>query len=345
MKILYLLPLLKNTGPGNVVVSLVNGMKETNHEIIICTFLGVEDNYQNIISNSNVNIIELNGFNFKSLLALWKLIRSEKVDILHSHGLLPDLASAAISLFSSTKNISTVHCNLRDNYKNEYQFPKGLVYLQLHKLALLLIKKVAYVSSSITASPSDLVIYNGISKKESKTITSDVINFIYAGRLIPSKNIPFLLDCLNFINSQRDKKIILHVYGDGELLPSLKKQAQPNVILHGFVENYLNNIPENAIMINPSLFEGMPMAVLEALSAGVPVALSRIPPHIEINDNISAGIALFNNTPQSFQLAIKSLINNENQIDFNKSQMAEQFNSKFSAASMVNQYLTAYSNL
>ena len=345
MKILYLLPLLKNTGPSNVVVSLVNGMKNTNHKIIICTFLGVEDNYQDIFSNSNITIIELSGFNLKSLVALWKLIKKEKVDVLHSHGLLPDLASAALSLVSTAKNISTVHCNLRDNYKNEYQYPKGFIYYRLHKLALFFIKKITYVSTSITSSSSDTVIYNGISKKESTIITSDTINLIYAGRLIPSKNIAFLLDCLSYINSHTDKKIILHVYGDGEMLPFLTKQALPNVIFYGFVKNYLKSIPENAIMINPSLFEGMPMAVLEALSAGVPVALSKIPPHHEINNNISCGIALFDNTPQSFQLAIQSLINNDGQIDFNKSQMADQFACKFSDTSMVNQYLTAYSSL
>ena len=247
MKILYLLPLLKNTGPANVVVSLVNGMENTADNIIVCTFLGIEDNYQNVFTNNKVTLIELNGFNLKSLVKLWKLIHHENVEILHSHGLLPDLASMVISLFSRTKSISTVHCNLSDNYKNEYQRPKGFVYFFLHKIALFFINKIIYVSSSIALSSRDLVIYNGIGKKESKVIASNSINLIFAGRLIPSKNIAFLLDCLAYINNQTSQKFTLHVYGDGALYPSLIKQEPANVIFYGFVDNYLENIPENSI--------------------------------------------------------------------------------------------------
>lgn len=345
MKILYLLPLLKNTGPANVVVSLVNGMKSSNNKIIICTFLGVEDNYQDVLSNSNVSIIKLNGFNFKSLVTLWKLVKKENVDVLHSHGLLPDIASSVVSLFNSTKNISTVHCNLSDNYKNEYQFPKGFIYFYLHNIALLFIKKIIYVSQSIAPTKQSSVIYNGVKIRKNKTITSNTINLIYAGRLIPSKNISFLFDCLTHINKSAVKPLILHIYGDGELLPILKEQESPQVVFYGFVENYLENISENSIMINPSLFEGMPMAVLEALSCGLPVALSSIPPHIEISKKVSSGIALFDNTVQSFQLAIESIINEDNKVDFNKIKMKQQFENEFSDINMVRNYLTAYSNL
>jgi glycosyltransferase involved in cell wall biosynthesis len=345
MKILYLLPLLKNTGPSNVVVSLVNGMKNTNHKIIICTFLGVADNYQDIFSNSNVTIIELSGFNLKSLVALWKLIKNEKVDVLHSHGLLPDIASAVVSLFNSTKSISTIHCNLSDNYKNEYQFPKGFTYFYLHKVALLFIKKITYVSQSIAPSKQSSVIYNGVKIRKNKTMASNTINLIYAGRLIPSKNISFLFDCLTHLNKNAVQPFSLHIYGDGELLPILIEKESPQVVFYGFVKNYLENISENSIMINPSLYEGMPMAVLEALSCGLPVALSSIPPHIEISKKVSSGIALFDNTVQSFQLAIESIINEDNKIDFNKAKMKQQFENEFSDTSMVRKYLTAYSNL
>jgi glycosyltransferase involved in cell wall biosynthesis len=345
MKILYLLPLLKNTGPANVVVSLVNGMKSTNNKIIICTFLGVEDNYEDVFSNSNVSIIKLNGFNFKSLISLWKLVKKEKVDVLHSHGLLPDIASTVVSLFSNTKSISTVHCNLSDNYKNEYQFPKGFIYFYLHNIALLFIKKIIYVSQSIAPSKQSTVIYNGVKIRENKTRPSNTINLIYAGRLIPSKNISFLFDCLVHINKNSVQPFVLHIYGDGELLSSLIKKESPQVLFYGFVENYLDNVPENSIMINPSLFEGMPMAVLEALSCNVPVALSSIPPHLEISKKISSGIALFENTVESFQLAIQGLLTKDNKIDFDNIQMKKQFENEFSDISMVRNYLVAYNKL
>lgn len=349
MKVIFLLPILKNTGPGNVVLSLVNKLSQhtqaKNISLYIVSFLPTEDGYDEKLKNTAVNVIAYNGFTIGNLFKLSKLVRHEKIDIIHSHCLLPDLAAPFISLFSKAKTLSTVHCNLRDNYQNEYQFPKRQIYYPLHKIALYFSNKIIYVSKSIAADTTATVIYNGAKPREVHRQHSKDINLIFAGRLIASKNILWLVDCIALINQQSAFKYVLHIYGDGELYSKIKQRNMANVVMHGFVDDYLANLPENSIMVNPSLFEGMPMAVIEALSAGIPVALSAIAPHQEIKNNLIEGVEVFDNNAASFIRAISALINTQGRVEFDQSIMKNKFSRHFSDTSMVDKYLTAYQAL
>jgi glycosyltransferase involved in cell wall biosynthesis len=346
MKILFLLPIFKNTGPGNVVLSLVKKLsahaQAHNMSLYVVSLMPIEDGYGAKLSNTSVNVIAYSGFTLKNLYRLWRFVRLEKIDIIHNHCLLPDLVAPIVSLFSKAKNIATVHCNLRDNYQNEYQFPKRQIYYALHRLALRFSNKVVYVSESIAANKTMSVIYNGVKPRVITVQKNKDINLIFAGRLIASKNILWLLECIVSINQQSAFRYVLHIYGDGDLYSSIKQRHLEHVVMHGFVNDYLANLPDNAIMVNPSLFEGMPMAVVEALSAGLPVALSAIAPHQEIKQHIEEGVVTFDNNAPSFIQAIASLVNAHGLVAFNKTLMREKFNCHFSDENMVDKYLAVY---
>lgn len=58
----------------------------------------------------------------------------------------------------------------------------------------------------------------------------------------------------------------------------------PSVVFHGFVDNVVPWLQASDLFVSASASEGMPLAVLEALSCGLPALLSDIPPHREIRD-------------------------------------------------------------
>ena len=349
MKLLFLLPIFKNTGPSNVVVALINQLLKRkknglNITLFLVSFYPVQDNYHTKFSAGELNLVTLNGFNFKSLYRLWCLIRQENIEVVHSHCLLPDIANPIVSLFNKNQSVSSVHCNIKDNYRNEYRFPKGAVYYSLHRLALMSINKVVSVSSSAQLNKNMPIIYNGIGKRLLTPVHHQSLHLIFAGRLIDSKNIVFLLSCFEYLlaKSEAEHTIKLHIFGDGELYAMIEKLAHPHIILHGFVSDYLAQVPDNSIVVNPSLFEGMPMAVIEALSCNIPVVLSSIDAHQEIAKHIHHGVVLYNNTEAGFYQAIQELDNNKNQVQFNQQLMAEQFEKEFSDTVMVDKYLKVY---
>ncbi len=374
MNILYLLPILKNTGPGNVVMSLVKKLKADVAHIYIVSFYPIEESYRDLLAQSkdgaNIQLIALDGFTPRNLWKIRQLIKEKQIDVLHSHGLLPDLASKMVTVFNqpksstnstkkSLKTLSTIHCNLKDNYQNEYRFPKGAIYYALHKIAICFIDQIISVSENARPFKSARVIYNGVEPKNLTLVKNTYpkqINLIYAGRLIESKNIVFLLECFAKLPQTAEQPFVLHIFGDGDLFAELKMRNMPNVIFYGFVSNYLEKVYENSIMVNPSLFEGMPMAVIEALSAGLPVLLSSISAHQEINHHINHGantattaaenngVYLFENNADSFNNALFSMLSPEGHLKVNQANLRQQFANTFSDQAMVAQYLKVYTS-
>lgn len=345
MNILILLPILKNTGPANVVASLVNTAIFQQHNITLCSFMGAETPYLGALTDPKIKIVQLKGFNFSSMLSVRRLIKEQKIDVVHSHCLLPDIANAFASFLNDNKSLSTVHCNLNDNYKNEYNFPKSGIYHFLHRLSLRFIDKIVSVSSEIKPFKHSAVIYNGIKEKQLTLMPSKHVNLIFAGRLIPSKNIMFLLDSFAYCNAKKPNTFELHIFGDGELYSHIASSKLPQVTLHGFVENYLAELPQNSILVNPSLFEGMPMAVVEALSSGLPTLLSSIAPHREIKEHIEDGVAMFDNNKQSFYQALTGLLSDKNEVTYDRKKMKQCVDAHFSDISMAEQYIQVYEDL
>jgi glycosyltransferase involved in cell wall biosynthesis len=188
------------------------------------------------------------------------------------------------------------------------------------------------------------VIYNGVKSRVLTKKASENINLIYAGRLIPRKNVLFLLNAITSIQKTDNRNIFLHVYGAGELCDEISEFASEKVIIHGFNNDFIGQSFQNSIFINPALAEGMPMAVLEAIASEIPVALSNIPSHNEIKDRINSGVELFDFNQESLLNAINRLTNNTNIVSIDNKIMSKNFNDFFSNEKMSKGYINEYKN-
>ena len=105
--------------------------------------------------------------------------------------------------------------------------------------------------------------------KEDRTKT-----FVTMGRLSYQKNQRWLIDA--FIKSNlKEKGYKLVIYGNGELHQELsnfiiENKADSYVQLHPAIPNILEEINKCYCFVLPSLYEGMPNALMEAMSMGLP---------------------------------------------------------------------------
>lgn len=74
----------------------------------------------------------------------------------------------------------------------------------------------------------------------------------------------------------------LHILGAGPLYAACRSLGAPGVVLHGFVDDVVPHLQAADLFVSASRSEGMPLAVLEALSCGLPALLSAIAPHEEV---------------------------------------------------------------
>ncbi len=113
--------------------------------------------------------------------------------------------------------------------------------------------------------------------KECENISGNM-NFIHAGRFFRQKNHIFMLDVFAEIVKQKPEAK-LYLAGDGELKTDIENkikdyQLEKNVILLG-VRNDVNQLLQAMdYFLFPSLFEGLPLAFIEAQATGIKCFIS-----------------------------------------------------------------------
>lgn len=102
------------------------------------------------------------------------------------------------------------------------------------------------------------------------------LRFVYTGQHVPRKGLPFALEALARLDPSR--AWTLDVLGAGQMTSSWQKKARrlgiaDRVAFHGFVtrERLFELLEQGDVYVFPSLLEGWPASIAEALSLGLPV--------------------------------------------------------------------------
>lgn len=104
---------------------------------------------------------------------------------------------------------------------------------------------------------------------------------VHVGRFAEQKNHPGLLQTFqSILQFHPDAKLLL--IGGGELRPEVEKMTQElglteSVRFLGCRNDVPALVSRSSLFLFPSWFEGLPVAVLEASAAGVPVVASKVP--------------------------------------------------------------------
>jgi len=125
---------------------------------------------------------------------------------------------------------------------------------------------------------------------------------LYVGRLVAKKNVAALVAALGEIDGSWHALVV----GDGPERPALSALAGRLTHLADVPPAEMPDVYAAAdLFVLPSVGEGMPLAVLEALAAGWPVVLSDDPPFRPLEP---AGAELVTPSRSAIALAIRSLL-------------------------------------
>jgi len=234
-----------------------------------------------------------NGKIVKYLSLLKKLILNGSYDIIHAHTVHVAFLFIIVSIIYDyrilNKTVFTVH-NSYDNYK----FRNKILFYLIN----LFFSKIIYCSrSSFLSFPNNvlknnnknIIISNGVNIDKILSYTNLLIkknnnfNIIVLGRLVELKNPYKILNAFNLVNNCT-KNVQLTFIGDGPLLKNLMRQKHDNIIFKGLIDRNMvyEELHRSDLFVSMSRTEGLPVAVLEAMAAALPVILSDINPHREI---------------------------------------------------------------
>ncbi|NJL62222.1 MAG: glycosyltransferase family 4 protein [Methylacidiphilales bacterium] len=202
------------------------------------------------------------------------------------------------------------------------------------------------------------VIHYGISLENVRNLSQKPVNhpwlhperkhkvIVACGRLVKQKGFNILIEAIHKLSSE----IKLILVGDGDEKDNLTQKIrdlnlQQRVDLVGYDRNPYRYIVASDAFVMPSLWEGLPIVLLEALSLGVPIIASDCPTGPkEILNHGECGVLVEPNNSQLLAREIEKLIFNPD-LGQELSKRAIANSEKFAAEKSTNNYLNLIANL
>ncbi|MEW6145835.1 MAG: glycosyltransferase family 4 protein [Thermodesulfobacteriota bacterium] len=282
--------------------------------------------------------------------------------ILHSHGYKGDIFLATLKrTLKGPVIVSTKHGSTDATSRTSF-------YERLGDMSLRYFDRVVAVSEYTKKKLIELhvperkieVIHNGIdvssfsgaeigSLRQSLNISEDsrVVGFI--GRLGPEKGITYLLEAADRIcRSTRDVYFVL--IGEGILKKETEnfvesRKLRDRIIVLGWRKDATDILLDMDMLLLPSLTEGTPMVILEAMAAGVPVIASDVGGIGEIIEDSRTGLLIKPRDPVAIVESVKALLDDGGLAERISRNAAREIESRFSARRMSEKYEKTYLSL
>lgn len=224
----------------------------------------------------------------RSFIQFFILLLSGKVDLAHIHisergSLLRKFSlSTAANLFSVPVVMHAHGCEFHVFYQNSPAFLKWIISACLKQCAHLIVLseswKDFYVKSCGLAAEQVIVLKNPVVFPDSipQRQERDTVTFAFMGKLNQRKGVYDIVNALALLSPCERSKIRIELGGSGEAqaIQDLAKSlgVQELIRFHGWVDEGLRNqiLAEADVFLLPSYNEGLPMALLEAMSWSLP---------------------------------------------------------------------------
>lgn len=315
MKILFITQFFSSsTGGGETLFyNVVKTLAERGHEaLVVCHKM----NYEYIDEFPNARIFQISPkidnkgllprsicqnlqFTANAAISGVRIIRSNKVDLIHTNGHVPILAGSILGKLHRIPVIATIHDTWKtwpaEEHLGKLQVTSGYF---LEKLVLKMpLDRIHAVSNTtkqdileINDKAKITVIHNGIDPhafpKGSECYFGKSVIFI--GRLVYHKNLEVAIRAFQLVTKAIPEAKLI-VIGDGPMKGRWVKLSSElglinNITFTGYIEHdeKLAILNSCSTLVMPSIHEGFGLVILEAFAVGKPVLVSNVKPYDEI---------------------------------------------------------------
>jgi glycosyltransferase involved in cell wall biosynthesis len=297
-------------GAETLLKNLSIGFESSNNQVLVVIIDQLSDDISEV---NKINELHENGIKVVSLgrkpsenkmrllFEIRKILNEFKPNIVHIHSLLGAYYFFPFSFFSKIKFVQTIHSTKIDN---------RLIHRFFYKYVFKIKCKTIYCSEEARISLKNyvgegIVIDNGIPTYHNRNIREQILEeykipkmstiLLNVGRISVEKNqiiLIKLIERLNeeFVNENFQLLLCGMNYNDAyysELLKNIDKSPFKKNIHYIGVKNDINNLMFSSdLYISSSIYEGLPITVLEAINAGVSIVLSPIKEHLNVFSNV-----------------------------------------------------------
>lgn len=347
MKIAIVVPSLRKAAPVNIAISIYNCIKD-NYNVTLF-YLDELKNINNGINNIPEAVL-LNKNNYKIL---------KNFDVVHSHGLRPDIINF---LYARKKSrVTTLHSLIIQDLTFRYG-TKGFLISYIWIFILMFFNEKVSISNSVRTHMirrkiSTRVIYNGIEfddfdiesdekyLKLSSYINSIKENKTIVGTISHIEKIKGIEQLIKL--AKLNENIFVLIIGNGTYKDKIEQlvssyKIEDRVLFTGHIDNnakYYSKLFN--VYIQPSINEGFGLSVIEAICNKIPVICSDIDVFTELFNQEQVNFFHLNDI-NSLNSAVE-VARNKDIIELDH--IATQIKNRFSVTTMSKNYINLYRSI
>ena len=230
-------------------------------------------------------------FSFGALCRLKKFISSNHISVVHSHGNGAGVYSRLLKLIGTKAKIVHTFHGVTNNYLCVAKKWANLIlgrflsrytdfFICVSEGEFKLAQRINFLNSSRSS-----IVYNGIEEFPKIKERSNVFEVVTLSRFDYQKNmdLAFSVACL-----LKEQNVVFNWVGNGPDFSRLKTQAEQeglNVNFVGFSDRPFEYLQSASIYLSTSRFEGLPYALIEAASSGLPIVATNVVGNDEVVEN------------------------------------------------------------
>jgi len=289
IRLLYVTHQFSQGGLEQVVLNFARRYDRDRFRLWVAFYAG-SDMVKELEGIPDVTILPLSGRSrWGKFRALYSAARRVRPDIVHNHFCWYGLLVGALV---GARRVETVH-NVYGWFVGVQRVAYGLSLVLAHRV----IAVAEYIRSftigyfPFVKPAKTVVIRNGIEVYAYKRggdggrirsecgVPGDAVVAGYVGRLVQQKGVGVLLSAARIL-AERFPSLHILIAGEGPLDPSLRATAVEYGLTKIHFLGYRRDIPAVLaacdMVLLPSFTEGLPLIVLEAMAAGLPVVATRV---------------------------------------------------------------------
>lgn len=317
--------------------------------------------YSEMLGAEKIVELPFRKFSFISFFKLIKFVKINKIDIVHSHGKGAGVYARLMKLFVNFHLVHTPHgIHLSSN-----KIFETYMYLIYERMSSWLNDAVIFVShgekdraikNKIFVDENSRVIYNGVASVSE----ADFSNSLHVRNLVGANQEDFICICFSRFDEAKNSRLILEiasllpdlkfiVFGDGpdreNLLSEIQIRNLSNVFMPGNTDIPYGCLVGCNCYVSTSLWEGLPLSLLEAMSCGLPIVATRVTGNIDCVSNDVNGYLYDVDRPDVAANFIRYLsVNRQRAIDMGNAGKKIQ-SENYSVNTMADKTISLYSDI
>ena len=275
-------------GAQNHVLNLVLNLRERYSILAVCPPGYLADR----LSEEKLDL-HLSEVNFSMVLALRKLFRREQAlhqnVIINTHLLGTAFWCSCATALLEIRKVATLHNPVIYDgmgIVRRLAFPTILKLVAYNTAGFIAVSKA--IANSIRNQAKAVVTYVPNAVPRNALASADRVHVLDArkprvaiiGRLSIEKGHAFFIDAASKI-VREIPGVTFYIIGDGDLRTGLEQQVrnlglENNFVFTGFVPQPVQILRDIDLVVIASLFEGIPLALLEVMNIGIPVVATKV---------------------------------------------------------------------